>query len=168
MPRPVTVREARVAILAAKLERWTVQHEARERAAQPGALPYLPYLAEQILDWVDEDALGAGMRATERVVGTVSLLHIYPEQDDAEVGYWLGVAGRGRGLARRAVALLCDWAFVGLGLERLHLMVDLDNAASHAVALACDFKPTREVFWEHPTDPSKSATVLLYERMLVG
>ena len=101
----------------------------------------------------------------DRLVGTVGLLHIYPEQRDAEVGYWLGMAGRGRGLARRAVALLCDWAFVRLGLGRLHLMVDLDNEASHAVALACGFAPVGEVFWEHPADPSKSAVCLRYERV---
>ena len=101
----------------------------------------------------------------ERVVGTVSLLHIYTERGDAEVGYWLGVAGRGRGLARRAVALICDWAFQSLGLQRLHLMADLDNEASQAVALACGFVLVGEVFWEHPTDRSKDAVCLLYERL---
>lgn len=104
----------------------------------------------------------------ERVVGTVSLLHIYPERRDAEVGYWLGTAGRGRGLARRAVALVCDWAFRSLGLQRLHLMADLDNEASQAVALACGFVLVGEVFWEHPTDRSKDATCLLYERVVSG
>lgn len=100
----------------------------------------------------------------ERVVGTASLLHRYPERSDAEVGYWLGEAGRRRGLARRAVALLCDWAFASLGLRRLHLMVDLDNAASQAVALACGFTFVEEAFWQHPTDRSKDAVCLLYER----
>jgi RimJ/RimL family protein N-acetyltransferase len=104
----------------------------------------------------------------DRVLGTASLLHIYPERADAEVGYWLGEAGRGRGLARRAVALLCAWAFEGLELRRLHLMVDLDNGASHAVARACGFVPAGEIFWEHPTEPSKSATVLRYERVWAG
>jgi RimJ/RimL family protein N-acetyltransferase len=101
----------------------------------------------------------------ERVVGTASLLHIYPERGDAEVGYWLGTAGRGQGLARRAVALVCDWAFQSLGLQRLHLMADLDNEASQAVAVACGFALVGEVFWEHPTDRSKDAVCLLYERV---
>jgi hypothetical protein len=47
-------------------------------------------------------------------------------------------------------------------------MVDLDNDASHAVALACGFTPVGEVFWEHPADPGKSATVLRYERVRTG
>jgi RimJ/RimL family protein N-acetyltransferase len=61
------------------------------------------------------------------------------------------------------VALLCAWAFEGLGLRRLHLMVDLDNDASHAVARACGFVPVGEVFWEHPVDPGKSGWCVRYE-----
>jgi RimJ/RimL family protein N-acetyltransferase len=66
------------------------------------------------------------------------------------------------------VSLVCDWAFEALGLGRLHLMVDLDNDASHAVALACGFTPVGEIFWEHPTDASKSAVCLRYERVGEG
>ncbi len=102
------------------------------------------------------------------VVGTASLLHLYPERRDAEVGYWLGTVGRGRGLARRAVGLLCAWAFAALDLKRLHLMVDTDNAASHAVALACGFHPVGEIFWSHPTDRSKNAICLRYERLRIS
>jgi RimJ/RimL family protein N-acetyltransferase len=97
-------------------------------------------------------------------VGAASLLHIYPERLDAEVGYWLSIEGRGRGIARRAVGLLCDWAFGSLRLRRLHLGVDIPNSASHAVARSNCFSPTVEEMWRHPTDPSKDAIVLMYER----
>lgn len=103
--------------------------------------------------------------APDLFAGTASLLHFYPERGDAEVGYWLGEAARGRGLTRRAVALLCDWALGPLGLRRLHLLVDLDNAASHAVARACGFRPIGEQHWSHPTDPAKDAICLAYERL---
>jgi RimJ/RimL family protein N-acetyltransferase len=136
------------------------------------AWPFTPAAAELLIAEA-EAGWAAGTMArfaivampNDRVVGTVSLLHIYPERGDAEVGYWLGEGGRGRGLARRAVAMLCAWAFDTLGLGRLHLMVDLDNAASHAVALACGFAPVGEVFWEHPTDQEKDAVCLRYERL---
>jgi RimJ/RimL family protein N-acetyltransferase len=101
----------------------------------------------------------------ELFAGTASLLHIYPERGDAEVGYWLGEAGRGRGLARRAVGLLCYWALGPLGLRRLHLLVDLDNDPSHTIALACGFRPIGEQHWSHPTDPGKDAVCLAYERL---
>jgi len=99
------------------------------------------------------------------LVGTASLLHLFPERADAEVGYWLAESARGRGLARRAVALLCAWALGPFGLRRLHLLVDLDNAGSHAVARSCGFLPLGEVPWQHPTDRSKDAVCLAYERL---
>ncbi|HEY8597956.1 MAG TPA: GNAT family N-acetyltransferase [Thermomicrobiales bacterium] len=108
-----------------------------------------------IVERADEPALA----------GTASLLHLFPERADAEVGYWLAESARGRGLARRAVALLCDWALGPFGLRRLHLLVDLDNAGSHAVARSCGFLPIGEVPWQHPTDRSKDAICLAYERL---
>lgn len=105
---------------------------------------------------------GAG---AQKFVGTASLLHLFPAHADAEVGYWLAESARGRGLARRAVALLCDWALGSLGLRRLHLLVDLDNDGSHAVARSCGFVPIGEVLWQHPTDRSKDAICLAYERL---
>jgi RimJ/RimL family protein N-acetyltransferase len=98
--------------------------------------------------------------------GSASLLHIYSQRADAEVGYWLDPRARGRGLARRSVRLLCDWAFVSLRLHRLHLLVDLDNARSHAVARASGFYPLGRELWRHPTDRTKDLECLVYERLL--
>lgn len=95
----------------------------------------------------------------EELVGTASLLHIFPERSDAEIGYWLGERGRGRGLARAATVALRDWGFGALRLDRLHLLVDLDNAASHAVARGAGFLPAGERTWRHPTDPAKDGPV---------
>jgi RimJ/RimL family protein N-acetyltransferase len=103
--------------------------------------------------------------ATPLFAGTVSLLHIYPERADAEVGYWLDPRARGRGVARRSVSLLCDWAFASLRLQRLHMLVDLDNAPSHAVALASGFGPRGRELWRHPNDRTKDAECLAYERL---
>jgi RimJ/RimL family protein N-acetyltransferase len=130
-------------------------------------------IADAVVDWAAETAarfaiIHALPGEPELFAGTASLLHIFPARADAEVGYWLGEDGRGRGLARRAVALLCDWALGPLGLRRLHLMVDLDNAASHAVARACGFRPMGQVPWAHPTDRNKDAICLAYERLAEG
>jgi ribosomal-protein-alanine N-acetyltransferase len=137
--------------------------------------PFTLAAAEQLIAAASADWI-AGIAARFAIIhtpadqpalfaGTASLLHLFLDQSDAEVGYWLSPAARGRGLARRAVALLCAWAQGPLGLRRLHLLVDLDNTGSHAVALACGFRPTGHVPWSHPTDPSKDAICLAYERL---
>jgi len=59
--------------------------------------------------------------------------------DEAEVGYWLLAAARGRGIARRALRLLCTWSFEVCGLDRLQLTTLPGNVASERVAQACGF-----------------------------
>jgi RimJ/RimL family protein N-acetyltransferase len=64
---------------------------------------------------------------------------------EAEVGYWLLESGRGRGIARRAVRMLCEWAFATCELERLQLTTMPGNARSERVATACSFAPAGTV-----------------------
>jgi [ribosomal protein S5]-alanine N-acetyltransferase len=64
---------------------------------------------------------------------------------EAEVGYWLLESARGRGVARCAVRMLCDWAFAACDLERLQLTTLLGNTSSEKVAAACGFHPAGTV-----------------------
>jgi RimJ/RimL family protein N-acetyltransferase len=60
-------------------------------------------------------------------------------EGEAEVGYWLLAAARGRGIARRAVRLLCDWTFAECAVDRLQLTTLPGNVASERVAESCGF-----------------------------
>jgi RimJ/RimL family protein N-acetyltransferase len=60
------------------------------------------------------------------------------------VGYWLLPEARGRGIARRAVELLADWAFSDLGLDVLRVATEPGNAASRRVAEGTGFRFTGE------------------------
>jgi RimJ/RimL family protein N-acetyltransferase len=64
-------------------------------------------------------------------------------RDDAiaEMSYWTLASHRGRGYATRAVRLVCMHAFAEMGIERLELIIEPDNAASLAVARAAGFSP---------------------------
>ena len=53
---------------------------------------------------------------------------------EAELGYVVAQAARGRGLATRALRLLTDWSFARLRLERLELMISPANTGSERVA----------------------------------
>jgi RimJ/RimL family protein N-acetyltransferase len=59
-----------------------------------------------------------------------------------EVGYWVAAPARGRGVATRAVRLLCAWAFAELPLARIQLHTLPGNEASERVAERAGF--TRE------------------------
>lgn len=108
-------------------------------------------------------AIRAVADAERPVLGTISLLHIYAERHDAELAYWMGIAGRGRGLGRRAALLVRDWAFAEIGLRRLHAMVDFDNDASRSIAEAAGFVRIADTTWTHPTDPTKNAELMEFE-----
>lgn len=57
-----------------------------------------------------------------------------------ELGYVVGPAFRGQGLAARAVRVMASYAFDHLGAERALLEVEAENAASVAVAVKSGFR----------------------------
>jgi RimJ/RimL family protein N-acetyltransferase len=79
--------------------------------------------------------------AADRLLGSIALNPIDWEQRAADVGYWIAAPARGRGAATRAVELVAGWAFGPLGLQRLELRAQRDNAASQAVAARTGFRP---------------------------
>lgn len=60
---------------------------------------------------------------------------------EAELGYWVAPAARGRGLATNAVALATDAALGRLGLERVWVEISTGNPASRRVAEKVGYFP---------------------------
>ncbi|MFE6134128.1 GNAT family N-acetyltransferase [Streptomyces sp. NPDC056437] len=59
--------------------------------------------------------------------------------EGTELGYAVGPAHRGQGLAARAVRLMATYAFEQLGEEQVILELEAENAASVAVATKAGF-----------------------------
>jgi RimJ/RimL family protein N-acetyltransferase len=74
------------------------------------------------------------------LIGAVGLR--LPAPGVGEVGYWVAAPARGRGVATRAVRLVCAWAFEKLPLARIQLHTLPGNEASERVAERAGF--TRE------------------------
>jgi len=77
--------------------------------------------------------------ASDRLVGSVSLHKIDPDQADAEVGYWTAPWARRRGQAARSVVAASRFAFAQLGLHRVYLYHAVENPGSCGVARAAGF-----------------------------
>ncbi|MCO7221448.1 GNAT family N-acetyltransferase [Klenkia sp. PcliD-1-E] len=71
------------------------------------------------------------------LLGSVSLHSIH--DGEAEIGYWVVPAARGRRVAPRVVDAVVRWAFAELGLERVQLLHDVANTASERVAERAGF-----------------------------
>jgi ribosomal-protein-alanine N-acetyltransferase len=80
-----------------------------------------------------------------------------------EVGYWLLAPARGRGVARRAVALLCDWTFATCDIDELELATLPGNVASEKVAAACGFRSAGSIGIDVAGD-TRTARLWLRER----
>jgi len=88
----------------------------------------------------DQWATGAGAPfavlddGTGVLLGSMGLNVIVWADRRAEVGYWVAPGARRRGVATGALGLMAGWALGELGLERLELYAEADNAASRRVA----------------------------------
>ena len=60
--------------------------------------------------------------------------------EGTEIGYAVGPAHRGQGLAVRAVRVMADYAFGQLGAQEVILELEPQNAASVAVATKAGFR----------------------------
>ncbi|WP_229399623.1 GNAT family N-acetyltransferase [Micromonospora okii] len=85
------------------------------------------WLAGDRADLVIADA------GTGELVGGGMLCHGQPGPGQAMIGYSLLPAGRGRGLATRAVRLVVGWAFAEVGLARVWAGTRPENTASQRV-----------------------------------
>jgi RimJ/RimL family protein N-acetyltransferase len=93
--------------------------------------------------WLDtyragrRDGTRAGFAALDgdgRFVGVALAFGINRDEGEAELGYLVAPAERGRGFATAMLRALTDWAFAETGVERLRLVVDVENPASLRVA----------------------------------
>jgi len=71
---------------------------------------------------------------TGRLLGGCGLNHISQLHRMANLGYWVRTSATGQGVAPQAVRMVADWAFANTNLERLEIVVAMDNTRSHRVA----------------------------------
>ena len=95
-----------------------------------------------------------------RPLGEVLLFGHDTALNEAELGYLVGAAHRGHGLASRALGLLSAYAQQELKLARLLLRIDPGNAASCAVARRCGYRRTADppMLQEGARGPSRLET----------
>ena len=110
-----------------------------------------PYTLEDAREYI-------ATRERERLEGRELALAITPVTDDGtilgsigivrpslpdrrvEFGYWVASGARGKGVARRALRLLGQWVLKTLAVDRLEVIVAVENEASCAVARAAGFE----------------------------
>jgi 8-oxo-dGTP diphosphatase len=114
-----------------------------------------PYSREDAEEWVS--SAGRRMAAgeaynlaitgtdndTELLVGGIGL-RLMAEQRSAELGYWIGRAYWGHGVASEAAGRLVRWGMANLPIDRIEATVATENAASMAVLRRIGFRHVGE------------------------
>lgn len=93
------------------------------------------WLAKYEEGWRDGSRAGFAIETHDgEFLGLGLFVAIESEGRQGEIGYVVGPAARGSGVATRTLRLLTDWGFTGLGLERIELWIDVTNPGSERVA----------------------------------
>lgn len=110
----------------------------REVALNTLRIPF-PYPEGEAERWIsthgektDDHVFAVTLREENALVGCVGL-HVKPDHDHAELGYWIGQPFWGRGYASEAAAAVVHFGFGSLPLNRIFAMHFARNPASGRV-----------------------------------
>jgi ribosomal-protein-serine acetyltransferase len=88
--------------------------------------------AEQ--DWKTGRAFHCGIFNEDALVGCVTVSNILWDCRCGDLGYWVDIDSRGKGISVWASRSLIDYCFRVLQLQRIELVIRVDNTASQRVA----------------------------------
>jgi RimJ/RimL family protein N-acetyltransferase len=100
------------------------------------------WIAGYVQGWRDGSRAGFAIIDCDddAFLGMCGLIRIDWEASEAEMGYVVAPAARGRGAASRSIDLVSRWAFDDLGLARIEAVIDVTNEASLRVAERAGYK----------------------------
>jgi RimJ/RimL family protein N-acetyltransferase len=104
--------------------------------------PYKMSDAESFICGANKSVGTATFLITLRDGGVIGACGISTLEDQAELGYWLGVAHWGQGYATEALHAVIDYAFTDLSHEALNAGARVTNPASRRVLEKCGFQWT--------------------------
>ena len=81
----------------------------------------------------------AALDGDGRLVGLALAFGIDLKEGEAELGYIVAPEARGRGVGTAILRALTDWAFAATPVDRIRLVVDVENPASLRVAAGAGY-----------------------------
>jgi RimJ/RimL family protein N-acetyltransferase len=102
------------------------------------------YIAYRTREWAQDTRYSWAVAdpTTGELLGEVGLKQLDLAAGTAEASCWTLPAGRGRGMASRALAAMLRFGFGAIGLRQVEYWYFESNLASARVAQKCGFRPT--------------------------
>ncbi|MFS0852689.1 GNAT family N-acetyltransferase [Microbacterium sp. 179-I 3D4 NHS] len=135
-PTPEDIDQITEACQDPEIPRWTTVPSPYTRDS---AREFVELTARR---WADGSHATWSMHADGAVVGSIGLHHVtdHPSGAQAELGYWVAGAARGRGYVVEAGRAVLDWAFAERGLVRVDWRAVVGNVPSARAARALGFR----------------------------
>jgi len=86
--------------------------------------------AENVYNWVIE--------YKNQVIGSISAVKIYKENESCEIGYCLGYEFWNKGIVTEAMLAVLNYLFCEVGYHRIFAKHDIENPASGKVMMKCN------------------------------
>lgn len=76
----------------------------------------------------------------EEFCGLISFHSVSLGNHAAEIGYWIAVPARGKGIGSTAAKIITEYGFQTMGFKRIEALVDVDNEASKALLRSAGYQ----------------------------
>jgi RimJ/RimL family protein N-acetyltransferase len=136
--RPLDVRHGE-ALAQAALDPQVIRYFYEERELPGRGVSSYAWVSARSTRWMEDIAAEFAVVEHGTAVGWISLYNLNWELGHGTVGGWAGSRARGRGLAWRALSLVCAWGFDELALARIQIQADVDNVPSLKAATRVGF-----------------------------
>jgi ribosomal-protein-serine acetyltransferase len=134
--RPVRLEDAEALFEAINETMPDLQQWLPFSSQNPGLQDIHVWLSEQTEEWAKGRSYAFAIldAQSETLIGGCQLNGLIAIHRLANVVYWVRSTERGHGVAGRAVRLLARFGFEDLGLQRLEILVAVENIASQKAA----------------------------------
>lgn len=124
-----------------------IENDTRQWIVSACKTPYSRYQLQQYIEtnshdiYVDKQMrLMMELRETHQPIGAIDLFDYNPSACRAEIGLIVDAAHRGKGYAKEALQLMCEYAEHVLDLHQLYAYVHTDNVVARQLFLRCGFR----------------------------
>lgn len=124
-----------------------LENDTRQWVVSACKTPYSRYLLQQYIESNSHDIytdkqvrLMIELRDTHEPIGAIDLFDFSPSARRAEMGQIIDAAYRGKGYAKEALQLVCEYAEQVLDLHQLYAYIFANNVAARQLYLNCGFR----------------------------
>lgn len=108
------------------------------------------FIKTNLIELAENNIFAAAVVFDRKIVGTIGFHHLNKDNKSVQIGYWLDKNRQGKGLITKCCAVLIDYAFDVLKLNRIQINCHIENVRSRAVPERLGFKLegiNRQVEW---------------------